>query len=424
MKIEIKQKIVLITVDCLRFDSTKYLANPIFKYKWLNHYATAPFTSGSFKSLFYGELPLSGESGLAAVSPANSIAQHFFKQGFCTVGIHSNPYLKRLLNSSQWSNLIDVTPDNKINNSFENLIKKSFNKLNIRYDNRSQLLNQNYTANASQITKRAIKEISRNKSCEKMFLWVHYMDAHFPYNVNSFNRSDVDLKMLIDLYKRFQHSRIVKNDIPLIKEIYSNALTYIKGYIDRLVNKIQKEWQYPIIILTSDHGEGMLEHDFVSHQSYFFDELMHVPLMSNYPIFNNEKFTSHINLYSRLWKLANNSTLNLPEETCSYQKVLHDEFGLAVPMEVFSDFNNDKDNPKLAIRTTDKKYIYDNNQVIYYDLIRDYLETQPIDCSDYNNLKTIFKDRYNLIMSRHNPKKSFEEADETLVKRFQELGYM
>jgi arylsulfatase A-like enzyme len=47
--------------------------------------------------------------------------------------------------------------------------------------------------------------------------------------------------------------------------------------------KQERLWNNTLIVLTSDHGQAFYEHDFASHASAIFDEVMKVPLLIRAP---------------------------------------------------------------------------------------------------------------------------------------------
>jgi uncharacterized sulfatase len=61
------------------------------------------------------------------------------------------------------------------------------------------------------------------------------------------------------------------------------------AYQDRLLRRLLKDLNKPavrentMVIITSDHGEGLNNHDFVGHSLVAYDDLVRVPLIVRYP---------------------------------------------------------------------------------------------------------------------------------------------
>jgi len=140
-------------------------------------------------------------------------------------------------------------------------------------------------------TSKAVEWIKRNKD-NPFFLWIHYMDVHNPYLVRE------DLKdvgrfsyffMEQYLVNRSQQGyrkreKITVDDklrrvISTILEIYDRRISRIDANIGKLVDIIKGEGlsKETVLIFTSDHGQGFLEHGFYSHGAYFYEEILRAP---------------------------------------------------------------------------------------------------------------------------------------------------
>ncbi len=126
------------------------------------------------------------------------------------------------------------------------------------------------------------------------FLWIHYMDVHNPYMVGEDLRSVGKFSyFFVEQYltNRSQQSywrreRLGLDDdlrefISAVRDVYDRRISRIDANIGRLIEAIRKEGidKETVLILTSDHGQGFLEHGFYSHGAYFYEEILRVPLI-------------------------------------------------------------------------------------------------------------------------------------------------
>ncbi len=114
--------------------------------------------------------------------------------------------------------------------------------------------------NAGEVNKVAIQWLERQED-NKFFLWIHYFDPHspyfppFPYNLNYRNR------------------------------LYDGEIAYVDTCLGELFNRMNEMelTDKTLIILVADHGEGLGDHNELTHAVFIYDSTIHVPLIINYP---------------------------------------------------------------------------------------------------------------------------------------------
>jgi arylsulfatase A-like enzyme/Flp pilus assembly protein TadD len=109
---------------------------------------------------------------------------------------------------------------------------------------------------ADDITRFGLRFIKENRN-EKFFLWLHYFDAHQPYSPPG----------------RFYGT---SSESP-----YHGEIQYIDEQIDRVLKQIEGLGlrERTLVVVTSDHGEGMGEHSEKTHAYFVYDSTMRVPLL-------------------------------------------------------------------------------------------------------------------------------------------------
>lgn len=132
------------------------------------------------------------------------------------------------------------------------------------YDNSIGKTPDPYRVAADKVTNHAVAWIEKNRN-QKWFLWAHYIDPHGRYvahpDVVDWGDSESDK--------------------------YDSELKWTDQEIGRLLDTLRKEpgWDKTIIVVTSDHGDSMAEHNVPlgTHGTALYRELQHVPMIIYVP---------------------------------------------------------------------------------------------------------------------------------------------
>ena len=70
-----------------------------------------------------------------------------------------------------------------------------------------------------------------------------------------------------------------------IQALYDDGISFLDEQIGRLLAELRrlKLEDRTLVVFTSDHGEGFLEHGYVTHGNTPYDELLKVPLILRFP---------------------------------------------------------------------------------------------------------------------------------------------
>jgi arylsulfatase A-like enzyme len=128
------------------------------------------------------------------------------------------------------------------------------------YDNTLGKNHNPFDSTAGKVTDKVLAWVSRQQN-KKWFMWAHYLDPHGRYvahpEVVDYGSSEPDL--------------------------YDAELQWTDQQIGRLLDELKRlpSTRNTIIIITSDHGESMGEHNVPSgtHGTALYRELLHVPLI-------------------------------------------------------------------------------------------------------------------------------------------------
>ena len=154
----------------------------------------------------------------------------------------------------------------------------------------------------SEITRRAIEWI-RTRSTPPWFLWVHYMDPHWPYHVFEELQSPGEpAEVWMDYHIMWESRRSFpgKRYFQRLNSLYESAIRHVDAQVGRLLDAIEKFGgrQNTVTFLTSDHGEAFYEHDRWQHGAYydFHEEILRVPLLIDVPDFDGGRVPHQVEL--------------------------------------------------------------------------------------------------------------------------------
>ena len=129
----------------------------------------------------------------------------------------------------------------------------------------------------------------------KFFLFIHYWDTHAPYYcpqayAERYYTSDNDkeLNEILKKIKRPERKDTIANMGKSVNEIiskYYGAIEFVDEQIGRLIEFLDNLGilDNTLIVLTSDHGESLIEHGIYFDHHGLYDVSIHVPLIFRCP---------------------------------------------------------------------------------------------------------------------------------------------
>jgi choline-sulfatase len=118
---------------------------------------------------------------------------------------------------------------------------------------------------ADEVLAVALEWLKKN-SHEPFFTWIHFYDPHHPYDPPEPFRS------------RYRHNP------------YDGEIAYVDTAIGKLMDFLEAKGlrEKTVIVVTSDHGEALGEHDESYHGYYVYDSTLRVPLIISLPKTKNQ----------------------------------------------------------------------------------------------------------------------------------------
>jgi len=286
--------IVLITVDCLRADHVgcygyQDAATPRLDQLaaegtlFLQAIAQGPGTTFAFPAIMSSIYPsmLGGSEILTASHPV--LAERLQEAGYATAAFVSNPYLTASFGYQRGFVVFDECYSPKVTaRRLRNAVNRILAPLGI------SIQCPPYPS-AAQMTARACEWLARTSA--PFFLWVHYMDTHWPYNLRRcmvtvpWDKSTRVLAGQTADRLRNAPASATQEEIIALKAAYDSGIRYVDHRIGQLLDMLKvhglvdETW----VVVTADHGEEFGDHGGFFHTRKLYDELIRVPLIVRFP---------------------------------------------------------------------------------------------------------------------------------------------
>ena len=145
---------------------------------------------------------------------------------------------------------------------------------------------------ATFLTDEAIAQINNRNT--PFFLFIHYWDSHTPYQPpeqiyekNQLHNGILKIPKIFDKISNVNWKQYLvesAGSATTAEEViaaYDSAVQYIDQEIGRLIESLKENnlFDNTIIIITSDHGESLTEHEIFFDHHGLYDESIHVPLI-------------------------------------------------------------------------------------------------------------------------------------------------
>ncbi|MCL4355467.1 MAG: sulfatase-like hydrolase/transferase [Nitrososphaerota archaeon] len=233
-------------------------------------------TPESFRSIMFS-LPPPLSLDERHVHGKESIAKVLREAGYATGGFHSNPFLSSHFGYDEGFETFFDGGGKQTGDA--TLLGDLGNAASIA------LMNRGPATDGKEITSRALEWAKGARS--PAFLWVHYMDTHFPYlpparmqgwRGSLRNRVAWDMLMARKIQaKAGEPSEGVRSRV---MSSYRLCVREVDSYISTLIEGVWKHFDRRLVVMTADHGEGFWEHGRFGHGGVY-DEILRVPLIVN-----------------------------------------------------------------------------------------------------------------------------------------------
>ncbi len=150
---------------------------------------------------------------------------------------------------------------------------------------------------ARHITDRFLDWIRGPARRHPFFTYLHYIDLHDPYQPpapydrlfgdggNAYQGIDLDDWGAYLAGVREGKIQVSPERVARFRALYDGEVREVDDQVSRLFADLRKRGLYDrsMIVLTADHGDGFMEHGFISHSTTPYEELVRVPLIVKLP---------------------------------------------------------------------------------------------------------------------------------------------
>ncbi len=145
---------------------------------------------------------------------------------------------------------------------------------------------------ADEVTKKGLEMVDSLEQEQPFFLFMHYIDPHDPYLPHPdlmtepeppgrFNGSRRDLVLIDQLGWKDR----TEADEARMRWLYSGEVRYCDIWLGKLFEGLRERGLLDdlLVVVTSDHGEGLFDHNLRAHGTDMYQEQLHVPLVIRFP---------------------------------------------------------------------------------------------------------------------------------------------
>ena len=263
--------VLLITVDTLRADHLSSYGYHLETSPRIDRlaaegvrfdraYAAIPMTGPSHFSIFTGRYPQEHGARINGVAVPQESKWVMFPQVLRKFGYKSAAFV------SAWPLIGRLTHLDKRFDHYDEEIDRTYQFLHsMRW--------------AEDVTPKAVRWLDEHKDERNIFMWVHYFDPHEPYHLREEFASP---KALGEPSATAAH---YSPEVAQRVRKYDSEIGYVDRYIGKLLDRFDEHGltDDTLVVLASDHGEGLGEHGFVGHGRWLTESTMRVPWIMKLP---------------------------------------------------------------------------------------------------------------------------------------------
>jgi arylsulfatase A-like enzyme len=127
---------------------------------------------------------------------------------------------------------------------------------------------------ANETTRKALAELARLAGEDApFFLFVHYFDPHFPYDPPG------------EWAARFASLPVAADETRAAIDRYDGEIAFADDELGKLLRGLDDRQLGPdtLVVMTADHGEGLMQHGHLTHGVNIYEEAVRVPLLFRLP---------------------------------------------------------------------------------------------------------------------------------------------
>ena len=450
---------------------------------YANAISPSPWTLPSHVSMFTGLYPsehgLTEDHILEGTNIYGLSKKHAFphflptllkNEGYRTLGFSNNPWVSHNFGFDKgfdffyqrWMDAGDRSLLRKIGRAVRKKIPQNLQPI---FDNLKVRMSSLFPADSgAERTLRVMKDWFRdNQSDERpFFVFFNFIEPHLPYTpLKPFNRMFMKKKYSgrhiretnQDPLKFIAEKEIMdQDDFEILRALYDGEIAYVDSKVKEIYDCLQDYGMLDrtLLIITSDHGENIGEHNLMGHQFCLYDTLLRVPLIIRYPelSFKGKVEHSHIQLSDIFYTILDTLHIEIDGRDVPKRSIFNPDYSGQVIAEHevpqitlsslrrrFPDAPRESLGQQLrCIYAEGMKYIwnsYDADEM--YDLTKDPHEKTDLCRLDQEQASKLLQllnsqwaslDRDAVIGKGKSEESSKEQMDSEIRKKLKELGYI
>ena len=257
-----KVNILFLTIDCLRYDrihangyvhsTTPNIDRFIIEdaTNFTQTIAAGPGTMAAFPALFTSSYPIMYGGTKFLSKERTTLSEVLSQHGYTTIGLSSNPYITPEFGYDRgftefWDSVERTRKrDRKINllSKFISRDSKTWNLLR-KIARRREVQQQKALYPSAEQMRHKLNDSLVNGQ-ESTFIWCHFMDLHYPYNLPAIkpvlnNEYGVNNSTLSDILARLmkESNTFTKEERNIVNKIYDTSLHYIDDQLGILFDQ-------------------------------------------------------------------------------------------------------------------------------------------------------------------------------------------
>jgi arylsulfatase A-like enzyme len=129
----------------------------------------------------------------------------------------------------------------------------------------------------------------RPQPARPFFVFLNYIDAHTPYKLpdgvpHRFGhapQSRDEVRVVYDGWPLLDKLTVPRHYLNMARDSYDSCLAYLDGQLSLLFDELQRHdlLDDTLVVIASDHGEGLGEHNLFDHGESLYDTELRVPLL-------------------------------------------------------------------------------------------------------------------------------------------------
>ena len=407
--------VILISIDTLRWDHCSvygYKRNTTPTLKKLakrgvcfsSAYAPTSTTAPSHATMLTSLYPITHgivvHDGTKLDPKFETLAEHLADSGYQTAAIVSSFVLDSKFGFSQGFDFYD---DN---------LEKAYETMPLMKEWHGNKVVGGFDQCASETTRKTIKWLSEQRSDKQpFFLFLHFMDPHHPYAPPQPYASEFPTDMI---------------------GRYDGEVAYIDDSIKKIFEELKrlKLDDNTLIVITSDHGEGLMQHGWRSHGRHLYDEGVRVPLIFYWPghILKGRMFAEPVDLLTLAPTILD--LLDIKRDGCKFagkslKSTLCEGAAPSADHPIYMQ-SRDYGTKKWGVRVGDWKYIEDfsGKKKELFNMIKD--PAERVNSYIYSSKKgdelALLLAKWKRLYTQKSTEKPMLSEEDRL--KFQSLGYL